>query len=276
MRKIRVSVALLLLMSMILSACSGEETVETETSETTEVIESAGDRNYLVDELSDVQISAYYDTEDDWVTDYTVPSDAFDFVVDSILNYIDKNADSYIGWTEDSGIDEFMENGGTKDELAAAYVDANYDGVAELAILDLTDRYGYAILEFYSYDSTYGLHPIVHGNSQCKYYLDTYADLYCYSTEPGREYIGEYWFNSNCTLTMGSAYYLVEIGGVKHLCMTWDEEYLFSDDITDNNILDYGSLNDTWNQDTYNSAYRDFADYPYSYDEIISLSSYNI
>ena len=273
MKGIRTSVAILLLVSTALSACSREESVQTEPSETTVATEVEDDREYLIDRLPNVTATEYY--EDESWSDPVIPTEAYDFVVDSIIDRFDdpdaeKGAYPYIGWTDDSGIDEMIAEGRSTDDLAAAFVDVNNDGVCELLILDISDPVDFAIIEMYSYDSDFGIHPILHGNEQHRYYLAQYMTVYDVCTEPGSECICEYWFSWEGTLCLSSAIYVVEIDGVDHLCEAWSEEYIMSSDITSDNVYDYGPL------PAYYDALGEISDDLYVYYDMIPLSDYRI
>ena len=285
-RKFRTSVAILLLISMVLSACSKEKVEETEPSESTSAVAEVGTYDYLVDEVIPVDdleeaALAYDYTGMNFEDDCYIPENAYNFVIDSILDYFDAraagdNSGDYVGMVEPSGIEKFISDGGTKDDLAVAFVDVNGDRVAELIIVSLAEDYGYPILEMYSYEERYGVHPIVHGNDNLKYYLLEYNMLFCDSTEVGSQYVIEYYFDDNCDLVLSFSYYIYSIDGVDHLCQTWAESGILSNPADSDNAFDFGSMNDGWNAESYREEQDYWIANQYEYRNLIPLSDYMI
>lgn len=286
-RKFRTSVAVLLLMSMVLSACSKEKVEETEPSASSSAVAVVGSYDYLVDEAITPVVDAEYiiycpDYDDpNYESSCVIPVDAYNYVIASILDFIDDRAmdvdtTDYIGMDSSSGLEKFISDGKTKDDLAVGFIDITGDGIAEMFIVAMDDEIGHPILELYSYNEDYGIRSLIHGDDQHKYYLLNYMEIYCESTEPGKEYLATFYVDYNLCLEFGMAYRIINKDGVDHLWETWSEGDLTSDPTPNSATFDLGSMNDTWNAEEYRSARDQYRNSLYRFQTLTLLSEYTI
>ena len=283
---IKKTTAALLLLSIALSGCSvkteEEETAFSEVSSTRETEEtsqiSVAEPEVLLPEEPDPVIAPNVAAGMDWEEDLLVPTDAYNVVIESILNYIDNYdpADpdlTYIGKGEHSGIEEMILEGDPYNGIGFACVDIDYDSVAELAIVDLTDGYGLMVMELYSYNSDYGIHPILHGYSNDRIYMCDYGYL-------RKRYVDTDTFSDEYHVFTGDrsytafieGYYTVRLSDGVHLVNTSYENMLFSTDINSYYVIDYGVVSEYDIYVMLEEYEKDiYTDYPYNYTTITPL-----
>ena len=266
MKIVRSSIAILLLLSMVLTACSREEEVEAVVSETTEASEGYVAREFLLDQEV-VTVPDYVEP-----TSYT-PVDPYEFVLDSILDYVDSStAESYIGMGDVSGIKQLVTSGNSKYDMAVAYVDVTGDGVNEMLILDLTDSVAYAILELYTYDEEYGIHSILHGNEHARYYLTQYMNIVCMNDETDCPYIANYWVDQDNYMFLMESYYTAMLDGVEFYYESWSEELIGSTDTSNDFVRCFGPVSDSEASEIVESYIIDLFSDLYSYPDYVRMS----
>ena len=290
MKAVKKTIAAMLLLSTLISGCSvkddEQETVSSDASETQETAGTTAASNMpLTEPMAPAPDSPVVARMSDAVpeeeAELNIPSDAYNVVIDSILNYIDNYdpADpdlTYIGKGEFSGIEEAILGGDPYNDIGYAYVDVDWDNVAELAILDLTDDYGYMVLELYSYNSNYGFHPIFHGYSNDRYYL--YFGGYLrkrYVDEDTMSYESYIFTDTRSGTMFMEGCYTMRMADGLHFLTTYYEDHVFSSTIDSYyvNDLDIVSESDVYYMFEGFVGYE-YTEYPQHYETITPLSEY--
>ena len=287
MKVIGKTIAALLLLSTLISGCSVKEdereTVSSDVSETQETTVATATSTEPMAPLPEpvaVRMSEGL-PETEAGNELVIPTDAYAAVIDSIINYIDNYdpADpdlTYIGKGEFSGIEEAILGGDPYNDIGYAYVDVNWDNIAELAILDMTDGYGFMVLELYSYNSNYGIHPILHGYSNDRVYLSTWGYIVRSFIDEDTMSVRSYAFTDDRHGTMFiEAYYTVRAEDGVHLVNTSYEDRIFSTSFDNYYVLDYGVLSEyeIYEELEYYESYT-YTDCPCHYGTITPLSEY--
>lgn len=270
--------ASLLLISLFVTGCSNKEktvvTTSEETSEETSATSEEHRREYLMDNLSRdeagmiVSDMGYIDVSDmDYDEDRMIyiPTAAYEQVIDSIVSYTlsggnAAEGNTYIGQTDNAALDEVMLDDDPLDRIGVGYLDVDYDGVAELFILDLEDPLGYRILELYFYDPQYGIHPSIHSGGFSDYYMTPYEWLFEINYNPANGYMAEYYWGLGGIPELCSAYYNVEIDNEVHTCVTAYSSWIGSSDTANLCVSDEGT-DPGLMTDFYNSCRYQEADY---------------
>ncbi len=171
MNKIK-SVSVIVLFSILLSGCSGSQSIIDESSyisseslisTTISIIESESQ------EATEISITETTEAE------LIIPDEYYE-IIDAIVDYIDESdTNSYV---EFGGIHDFLHLENSKDLIAFAFVDIDGDNVAELAILDCgysDDRH--RIVELYTFFNGEVKH-VASGGTRVRYYLSNEMVIY--------------------------------------------------------------------------------------------------
>ncbi len=287
MKNINRLIASVLLISMCISSCSRVgETVASSSDETTEVTTqtSARDNANEISSVYSVGDSYYYSNVDtsnmEFKDDLYVPTMAYGIVIDSIVEFIENggiyaSGNTYIGKQDNSGIGYICAYESPWDDIGIAYLDLNYDMVAELAILNLNDGMGYPILELYAYDSRYGVRSILHGTNDDRYYCLSYDSLYrVYVGNESSMFCNYYWDYPEAGIQFLDGYYTAEYQGQTHLFLAYEEEYLGTTDPNSAYVEDYGLAEDADNIDLINGDVWIAETNMYEYPSITPISEY--
>lgn len=286
MKRIRRILASALIISTVLSGCSDADKIkETEPTEEEETRVVSGDHNrlYIADQLpsyDDYEQEPWSDTDGMVMRDELyVPLNEYQMVASAIVDYINNggsavDGNTYPGKDEISGIDELIEEGDPLNNIGVGYVDLDYDGIGELAILDMNDDLGYRVLELYAYDREYGISNVFSGWSQLRYYCSCIGTAYRIDTTSGSAVYSEFTFGNNKIMYMSYSYYIIPVYGVDYLYGSYSEAYIGEDDLSLPGVLEYGPIGDADVDDMINTYYNDISYQAYSYWHVTPLSEY--